>query len=406
MSRGLGARQGPGSWLDPRGEPIHDVEAWWRHGVVGGAVHYGRRVRIGMICPYSLSVPGGVQGQVLGLARTMRGFGHDVRVLAPCDGPPPDAGVTPLGVSMPTPSNGSVAPIAPDVSAQLRTIRALRDEAFDVVHLHEPFAPGPTHTAILFKTAPLVATFHAAGDISAYRLFKPIVRAAARKLDARCAVSEEARAMAETHVGGRYQLVFNGVEVASYRTAVPTPTEGPTILFCGRHEPRKGLSVLLDAMAHLPREVRLWVASDGPETAALQQRMAGDARITWLGRISDHEKAQRLRGADVFCAPSLGGESFGVVLLEAMAADTPVVASDLVGYATVARDGKDADLVPPGDPLQLAVALDRVLGDADHARQLVTSGRERAAEFSMEHLAEIYLDIYEQVCARDLAGRR
>jgi phosphatidylinositol alpha-mannosyltransferase len=220
----------------------------------------------------------------------------------------------------------------------------------------------------------------------------------------RCAVSEEARSMAETHVGGHYDLVFNGVEVGAYREAEPAPTDGPTILFCGRHEPRKGLAVLLDAMAQLPRTVRLWIASDGPETPALQQRMAGDARITWLGRISDEEKARRLRGADVFCAPSLGGESFGVVLLEAMAADTPVVASDLVGYATVARDGKDAELVPPGDAVALATALGRVLDDPDRAQQLVSSGRERATEFSMEHLAEIYLDHYE--VARDRGGSR
>ena len=146
------------------------------------------------------------------------------------------------------------------------------------------------------------------------------MRAAARKLDVRCAVSEEARSMAATHVGGDYELVFNGVEVAAYRDAAPAPTSGPTVLFCGRHEPRKGLAVLLDAMAHLPADVRLWVASDGPETAALQQRTAGDARIEWLGRVSDERKAELLRGADVFCAPSLGGESFGVVLLEAMAA--------------------------------------------------------------------------------------
>jgi phosphatidylinositol alpha-mannosyltransferase len=348
-----------------------------------------------MICPYSLSVPGGVQGQVLGLARTMRAMGHEVRVLAPCDGPPPDAGVTPLGASLPTPSNGSVAPIAPDVSAQLRTIRALRDEAFDVVHLHEPFAPGPNHTAILFKTAPLVATFHAAGDIAAYRAFEPIVRAAARKLDVRCAVSEEARSMAETHVGGHYELVFNGVEVASYRDADPVPSDGPTIFFCGRHEPRKGLAVLLDAMAHLPADVHLWIASDGPETAALQDRSASDQRVRWLGRVSDAEKASLLRAADVFCAPSLGGESFGVVLLEAMAAGTAVVASDLVGYATVARDGLDADLVPPGDAVALAKALGHVLADQEHAAELVTSGRERAASFSMERLAEIYLEQYE-----------
>jgi phosphatidylinositol alpha-mannosyltransferase len=363
-------------------------------------------VRIGMVSPYSLSVPGGVQGQVLGLARTLRALGHEVRVLAPCDGPPPDAGVTPLGPSLSTPTNGSMAPISPGPVAQLRTIRALRDEAFDVVHLHEPFVPGPTQTAILVKLAPLVGTFHAAGDDSAYRSVLPIVRAAARSLDVRVAVSEEARTMAAANVGGRFELLFNGVEVASYRDAEPWPTDGPTILFCGRHEPRKGLAVLLDAMAHLPPSVRLWIASDGPDTAALQARSAGDDRIVWLGRIDDDEKARRLRGADVFCAPSLGGESFGVVLLEAMAAGTAVVASDLVGYATVARDGQDAQLVPPGDAIALAEAIQRVLDDPGLAARLVASGAERAASFSMEQLAADYLALYEQAIAIDRRRRR
>ena len=293
---------------------------------------------------------------------------------------------------MPTPSNGSVAPIAPDVSAQLRTIRALRDEAFDVVHLHEPFAPGPTHTAILFKTAPLVATFHAAGEIAAYRVFKPIVRAAARKLDVRCAVSEEARSMAAPTSAGTTTWCSTASRWRRTSDAVPTPSDGPTIFFCGRHEPRKGLSVLLDAMA----------APAARRAAVDRQRRSRDRGAAAAhGRRRPHRVArsasattrrpERLRGADVFCAPSLGGESFGVVLLEAMAADTPVVASDLVGYATVARDGKDAELVPPGDAEALAAALQRVLDDRDRAEQLVASGRERAAEFSMEHLAEIYL---------------
>lgn len=352
-----------------------------------------------MICPYSLTVPGGVQGQVLGLARAVRAVGHEVRVLGPCDGPPPDAGVTPLGVSIPTAANGSVAPIAPDVSAQLRTIRALRDEAFDVVHLHEPLCPGPTQTAILFKTAPLVGTFHAAGSSAGYRYLRPITQWAARKLDLRCAVSEDARKMAEEALGGEYVLLFNGVELAPYAKATPTPTEGPTILFVGRHEPRKGLAVLLDAMAELPPHIHLWIAGDGPETDDLQRRVAGDVRITWLGRISDEEKAARLRAADVFCAPSLHGESFGVVLLEAMAADTPVVASDLPGYANVARAGRDGVLVPPGDATALAGALRQVLTDTDLAHRLVASGATRAAEFSMEHLAERYIECYEQVLA-------
>ncbi|MDQ1397247.1 MAG: phosphatidyl-myo-inositol alpha-mannosyltransferase, partial [Acidimicrobiaceae bacterium] len=129
-------------------------------------------VRIGLVCPYSLTLPGGVQGQVLGLARALRMAGHDTRVLAPCDGPPPDAGVTPLGKSIPLASNGSVAPLAPDASCALRTIRSLRDESFDIVHLHEPLAPGPTLTALLFTESPLLGTFHRAGSSSAYTTFR------------------------------------------------------------------------------------------------------------------------------------------------------------------------------------------------------------------------------------------
>ncbi len=356
-------------------------------------------MRIGLICPYSLTLPGGVQGQVLGLARVMRGLGHEVRVLGPCDGPPPDAGVTPLGVSLPTASNGSIAPIAPDVPAQLRTIRALRDEEFDVVHLHEPFCPGPTQTALLFKTAPIVATYHAAGQV-AYRWFKPLVVRAARRIDISCAVSDDARRTAEEGIGGEYLVLFNGVEVDHFAKATPWPTDGPTILFIGRHEPRKGLAVLLDALAGLPPTTRVWVAGDGPETAVLRQRHAGDPRIEWLGRISDEEKARRLRGADVFCAPSLSGESFGVVLLEAMAADTPVVASELPGYSNVARPGRDALLVPPGDARALATALQRVLGDAELATRLAASGELRAAEFSMERLADRYLELYEEAIGK------
>lgn len=352
-------------------------------------------MRIGLICPYSLTLPGGVQGQVLGLARVMRGFGHEVRVLGPCDGPPPDAGVTPLGVSLPTASNGSIAPIAPDISAQLRTIRALRDEEFEVLHLHEPFCPGPTQTAVLFKTAPIVATYHAAGQV-AYKWFRPLVARAARRIDISCAVSQDARRTAEAGIGGEYIVLFNGVEIDQFAKATPWPTEGPTIFFIGRHEPRKGLDVLIDAMAHLPATTRLWVAGDGPETEALRARCSGDPRIEWLGRISDAEKASRLRGADVFCAPSLGGESFGIVLLEAMAAETPVVASELPGYSNVARAGRDALLVPPGDSRALASALQRVLADAELAAGLIASGELRAAEFSMERLAERYLELYEK----------
>ena len=354
-------------------------------------------MRVGLVCPYSLTTPGGVQGQVLGLARSLRALGHEARVLGPCDGPPPDGGVTPLGRSVPTAANGSVAPIAPDPSAQLRTIRALRDEAFDVLNLHEPLVPGPCMTSILFRNAPIIGTFHAAGGSAAYRYLNFGVRWLAGRLDHRCAVSADARQMAHDALGGEYTLLFNGIEIDRFAKASPWPTDGPTVFFVGRHEPRKGLAVLLDAMRSLPKDAHLWVAGDGPETTALQAQYRSEPRIEWLGRISDEEKASRLRGADVFCAPSLRGESFGVVLLEGMAAQTPVVASNLPGYHNVARSGADAILVPPGDVNALAQAVAQVLDNPTCAERLVASGQQRAEEFSMDNLAARYVELYEQI---------
>ena len=352
-------------------------------------------MRIGLVCPYSLTIPGGVQGQVLGLARALREQGHEARVLAPCDGPPPDGGVTPLGDSIPFATNGSVAPLALDLPCALRTIRALRDEDFDVVHLHEPLCPGPTLTALLAAEHPLVGTFHRAGASRAYQAFGPLARKLLDRLDVRCVVSEDARRTALDAHPGPYETLFNGIEVDRFAKAAPRPTEGRTVFFIGRHEPRKGLAVLLDALRTLPDDVRLWVGGDGPQTEELQARTAGDDRVEWLGRIDDAEVAARLRGADVFCAPSLHGESFGVVLLEAMAAGTPIVAGDLPGYRNVARPDEHALLVPPGDPDALAGALRRVLDDGRLTVSLAAAGELRAAEFSMERLAGRYVELYE-----------
>ncbi|MEZ5204938.1 MAG: glycosyltransferase family 4 protein [Acidimicrobiales bacterium] len=351
-----------------------------------------------MVCPYSISVPGGVQEQVLGLARSLRAKGHPTRILAPSDGPPPDGWVTPLGNSIPTAANGSVAPIAPDPSAQLRLIRAVRDEGFDVLHLHEPMVPGASMTACLLKPTPLVGTFHAAGESPSYQYLFPALRWLAGRLDARAVVSAEAEALAKEHLGGTYVHLFNGIEVDRFASVEPWPTDGPTILFLGRHEPRKGLDVLLAAMASLPRDVTVWIGSDGPDTERLRVRHAGDPRLVWLGRLSDEEKRRRLRAADVFCAPSLRGESFGVVLLEAMAAGAAIVASDLSGYRLVARPGLDGLLVAPGDADALAGALTSVLADPARRAELVESGRQRADSFSMDLLADRYLELYEQVC--------
>ncbi|MCU1501537.1 MAG: pimA [Ilumatobacteraceae bacterium] len=194
-------------------------------------------------------------------------------------------------------------------------------------------------------------------------------------------------------------MLFNGVDLPLYRGVEPHPTIGPTIFFCGRHEERKGLEVLIKAMSALGPDVRLWIGSNGPDSARLRETYSGDPRIEWLGRLTEADKIERLRGADVFCAPSLHGESFGVVLIEAMAAHTAIVASSLDGYRNVATDDADALLVEPGDVDELAAALRRVLDDPVLAERLCLAGDRRAECFSMEVLASRYADLYREVVA-------
>jgi phosphatidylinositol alpha-mannosyltransferase len=347
-----------------------------------------------MACPYSLSRPGGVQGQVLGLARELRRLGVDVRVLAPCDGPPPERGVVCVGPSVEWDSNGSVAPIAPGRAAARRSDEALRSIAPDLVHLHEPVVPGPCLTALAGFPGPMIATFHASGEVP-HQWARPAIRPMVARLAFRVCVSEAARETAAVNWGGDdYLVLWNGIEVDRFACATPVPSQHPAVLFVGRHEPRKGLAVLLEAWEGIDRDATLWIAGSGPQTAGLRGRHV--ERVEWLGRVTDAELRQRLRGAAVFCAPSIGGESFGVVLLEAMAAGTPIVASDIDGYANVARADREALLVPPGDAGALRAALRRVLDDATRRDALVEAGRARATEFSMAKLARRYLELYEQ----------
>jgi phosphatidylinositol alpha-mannosyltransferase len=296
---------------------------------------------------------------------------------------------------LPTAVNGSVAPLAPDASAALRTIRALNDEAFDVLHIHEPLVPGPTLTSLLVKMAPVVATFHSAGESAPYRVFARQLKWIASRIDIRVGVSHDAVELAQRYIGGEYEVLFNGIDLAMYDSA-PVRTRENVIFFLGRHEPRKGLSVLIDAMALLPSDVTLWVASDGPETESLRSRTEGDPRIQWLGRISDEEKIDRLSRASAFCAPSLRGESFGIVLIEAMASGVPVVSTDIDGYRNVATHGENALLVEPGNPQVLAAALARVLTDKPMAQQFREKGLVRAREFSMDTLADHYVEMYQR----------
>jgi phosphatidyl-myo-inositol alpha-mannosyltransferase len=353
-------------------------------------------MRVVMASPYSLSRPGGVQGQVLGLSRELRALGVDVRVVAPCDGPPPAPGVVCVGPSVEWVSNGSIAPIAADGSAARRTVEAIRSIEPHLVHLHEPAVPGPCLSTLIGFNGPMVGTFHASGELM-HQWSRPPLRTLMSRLTTRVVVSESARETAELNWAGEYVVLWNGIEIHRFADATPTTSPVPAVLFVGRHEPRKGLEVLLDAWRGLERDAVLWVASTGPQTKELRKRNVPN--VVWLGGISDHELEQRMRGAAVFCAPSVSGESFGVVLLEAMAAGTPVVASAIEGYLNVARSGREGLLVEPGDVDELRVALRRVLDEPALRQRLVAAGHERAEHFSMSRLAQRYLELYEQAVA-------
>jgi phosphatidyl-myo-inositol alpha-mannosyltransferase len=355
-----------------------------------------RGLRVMLSCPYSLSLFGGVQGQVLGLARALRELGVDARVVAPCDGPPPEPGITTVGPSTRVPSNGSVAPIATGRAVARRTLEALRTFEPDVLHLHEPLSPGPNHAALMGTTIPAVGTFHSAraGRNGWYETFRPGLRPMMRRLAVSTAVSEEARRQVTQTFGGDCEILPNGVDVESLATGPATPSSVPAIVFVGRHEPRKGLAVLLDAFAGLERDAVLWVVGDGPRGAALQALAV--PRVEWLGRVSEEEKQARLRGAEIACFPALDGESFGIVLLEGMAAGAAVVASDIDGYRTVSRAEREALLVPPGDAAALRGALRALLDDPVRRKTLVTAGLARADEFSLSTLAQRFVTVYER----------
>lgn len=372
-------------------------------------------VRVTLVCPYSLSRPGGVQGQVTGLAAALATRGVEVVVVAPVDGRPVSASggaVVAVGRSVAVPANGSVAPLAIHPRAVAATVGALRRSRPDVVHVHEPLAPLVSWAAMVAPVpgARRVATVHRAGGEGLYRVLGPLARAAMGRFDAVYAVSDAARRTAAPALGDRpCPSVGNGVDVDRFAAVAPAPTEGPTVLFVGRHEPRKGLGVLLQAVSDLgPRwPGRLWVVGEGPQTAQLKQRYAGGPRCRWWGRVGDGELAALLRGADVVCAPSLAGESFGVVLVEAMAAGAVVVCSDIPGYSAVAAG--HGIVVPPGDVGALAAALDRVVaavvaGTGPAAPPALAAAAAHAATFSMAALAERYHRSYDELLGGQLSS--
>jgi phosphatidylinositol alpha-mannosyltransferase len=369
-------------------------------------------MKIAMLSPYSLSRLGGVQGQVLGLARALRTLGHTVTVIGPED--PGERKLTDGGdgegpgerfvMGRPTGlrSNGSVAPVTISPIAAMRAERFVRKGGFDVLHLHEPLAPVASYGFVATAPLPMVGTYHRAGVSRWVPVLKPLVMLVGSRLQVRVAVSEVARETALRSSNGEYEVLFNGVDMDRFAKGDPMRSAVPTVLFLGRHETRKGLGVLLDAFAAIERPAVLWVAGDGPQGEVQRRRHPESDRVNWLGVLSDREVDARLMGADVLCAPSIRGESFGMVVLEGMAARCSVVASDLQGYRSAA--GGHALLVPPGDVQALSRALGVALADAAEGSGHSSADALKAAEthaqgWSMEKLAERYVDVYERAIA-------
>jgi phosphatidylinositol alpha-mannosyltransferase len=364
-----------------------------------------------MVCPYSLAARGGVQAHVLGLARGLRGLEHQVEVLAPAvPGDPVPEFVTPAGRAVGVRYNGSVAPLAFGPVAVTRVRRWLRDHDFDVLHLHEPAAPSLSLIALALADRPVVATFHIATTRSwalaaAHGLLQPPME----KITARIAVSPLARRVQVEYLGGDAVEIPNGVDVAQFSEAQPLrgyPRPGGTIGFVGRYdEPRKGMPALLTALRTLARTrpgLRLLVVGDGDAAALL--RAAGPelaCRIRVLGGLGDEGKAAMLASVDVLCAPAIGGESFGIVLTEAMAAGTPVVASDLDAFRLVLDGGQAGVLVPVGVPAALSGALGDLLDDPGQRAALAAAGRRRAAMWDWPVVARRVLQVYETAVAAD-----
>jgi phosphatidylinositol alpha-mannosyltransferase len=367
-------------------------------------------MRIGLVCPYSWDVPGGVQYHVRDLAETLRALGHSVEVLTPAEHEEnlPAEHVTWAGRAVPVPYNGSMASVSFGPVAAARARRWLREGHFDVVHVHEPASVSLSLLVCVIADGPIVATFHAATTRSkVLAALGPVARPWLERISGRIAVSDFARRVQVEHLGGDAVVIPNGVHVAAFADGPTLPghargTDAPTIGFLGRYdEPRKGLPVLLEAMrtvvAEHPR-ARLLIAGRG-DPDELDELVADELRphVTVLGELDESAKAALLRSVDVYCAPNLLGESFGVILLEAMGAGAPVVASDLDAFARVLEDGTAGVLVKRGDAAALGAALGGLLADPARRAELQAAGRRAVADYDWAVVARRILAVYETV---------
>ena len=364
-------------------------------------------MRIGIVCPYAWDVPGGVQAHIRDQAETLIEMGHDVSVITPVEDPdalPPYA--VDGGRPRPVPYNGSVARLTFGVKATARVRRWIREGGFDVLHVHEPLAPSLGVLACWAARGPIVATVHSSIErsrvlITGYYL----AQTALEKISALVAVSEHARRTIVDHLGGDAVLIPNGVRVDHYEGAQPLRTwEGPAIGFLGRmDEPRKGLPILLEAFvgirARVPGATLVLIGPGDPDDVLADVPEDARAGIVPLGRLDEGAKARALASLDAYVAPNTGGESFGIVLLEAMAAGAPVVASDLDAFARVLDGGRCGALFPVGDAAALEETVVDLLGDPAARAELVAAGSRRVTAYDWRTVAGDLIDVYASVTA-------
>lgn len=364
-------------------------------------------MRIGIVCPYAWDVPGGVMAHVRDLAVALMRHGHEVSVLAPTAGDVelPDY-VVHGGKSVAVPYNGSVARLTFGVQATARVRRWIKEGDFDVLHIHEPLAPSISILACWVAQGPIVATWHSSLDRS--RVLSAgyyLAQTAMEKVRARIAVSELARRTIVDHIGGDAVLIPNGVDVSAFEGDEPLPgrsRDGRTLMFLGRiNEPRKGLAVLLDALPAILEthpDVRVLVAGPGDPDEAMEGRAAVVREcVDFLGMVSDDDKVRAFHSADIYVAPNTGGESFGIVLLEAMAAGSVVLASDLDAFRRVLEGGRAGELFATEDHVDLAARAIALLGDPDQRGRLREAGRRRVRDFDWDTVTDEVIDVYESV---------
>ncbi|MFY8168024.1 MAG: glycosyltransferase family 4 protein, partial [Candidatus Limnocylindrus sp.] len=368
-------------------------------------------MKIGIVTPYAYPMPGGVNDHVGSLYRVLRARGHDVRIITSSHGlqKASEGDIIRVGKGFSVPFNGSMGTItlSPTYLAQVRAI--LERERFDVLHYHEPFVPFLSLVTLTLSTSVNVGTFHAFGGLSiSYEFGKRMLGHYAGKLHGRIAVSPAARHFISRYFPGEYKIVPNGVEPGRYQRAVPIARyrDGvPNILFVGRMEPRKGLIHLLRAFRKLQRDgvrARLLLVGTGPGEREARRyvltRQLDD--VEFLGRVSEAQKAQLFKTADIYVSPATGRESFGIVLLEAMSAGAPIICSDIHGYRGVVRRERDGILVEPGNADALAASIRRLIDDPALRAQLSRAGEERAQLFTWERVGQAVEEYYGFVIRR------